>query len=339
MNERSYPPQEKRFLRHILNDSGIEGRHLVLQLDAQGGITYRGKSLEEASTARRNHIFACESPALAEEATRNCLSATHTDPAEITHLITVTCTGFTNPGLDIDIIECLGMSPNIKRFTLGFMGCYAAIPALDLARSIIESQPSAQVLIVCAELCSLHFQPHAGREALLAATLFADGVAAAHLSAASSPNRFALGESFSRIIPGSLEHMAWTVGDHGFDLRLSPYVSKLVGANLSEALPRDWQELTPTRHWAVHPGGRSILDKVEGSLDLSTTALRASRKVFRKYGNLSSATLLFVLKEIIDQHQLADRDVIQLLGFGPGLTAYGIQIHSSVEAQAIQKAC
>jgi predicted naringenin-chalcone synthase len=324
---RAYSPNEQRYLKHILHDCSIKQRHLVLELDHNGAIFYKGKHFEDQSTKSRNQVFMAEVSTMAELATQECLSITKIPADKITHLITVTCTGFSNPGFDIDLIESIGLSKNVHRLSVGFMGCYAALPALEMARTIVCAEKDAQVLVVCAEICSIHFHPHGGKDSMLAATLFSDGVSVAHLSADDNTSHLKVSESFSRLVPGSISQMAWMIGDQGFDIRLSPYVSKIIGANLDSILPGSWLASIPGRtNWAVHPGGKSILDKVEAGLNLSPNELDESRLILSEYGNMSSATILFVLQRLLKNRCFDPEDIIHLLAFGPGLTVVGCQL-------------
>lgn len=326
---RSYSDKEKRFLSFILKDSGIEGRNLVLNLDQNGLIRYKGNLFEEQCTLERNKVFAAESKHLVHRAASKCLEASKTLPEKVTHLISVTCTGFTNPGFDIDLISSMGIPQTVQRATVGFMGCYAALPSLMLAKAICESQDSAIVLIVCAELCSLHFHPDGDKEDHLSSSLFADGTGAILVTSQSFGSTLTVGEPFSTIVPDSESDMAWNLSNKGFDIRLSSYVSKAIGTNIKAVLPPFWlSKGEESTHWAVHPGGKSILDKVEQSLDLSDSSLDASRQTLKNHGNMSSATLLFVLQRMIEERKPGSQNIINMLGFGPGLTVSGLQLET-----------
>jgi predicted naringenin-chalcone synthase len=206
------------------------------------------------------------------------------------------------------------------------MGCYAAFPGLRMAKQFCEADADAVVLVMCLELCSLHLQLGGGEDSMLANSLFADGAAAAIVSARQpriDQACYHLGEFHSSLIPSGKGDMAWTIGDLGFDIALSSYVPKIIGANIHAAI----QPLLASRRfdlenittWAVHPGGKSIVDKVSESLHLSTEQVSSSRKVLRHYGNMSSATVLFVLKEIINRPGAGHEEVCAM-AFGPGLT-------------------
>jgi predicted naringenin-chalcone synthase len=242
-------------------------------------------------------------------------------------VVTASCTGFCNPGPDYHIINELGLSHATQRYNLGFMGCYAAFPALRMAKQFCEADPAAVVLVMCLELCTLHLQINGGEDSMLANSLFADGAAAAIVSArAPQENQscFQLGSFHSSLILSGKEDMAWSIGELGFDIALSSYVPKIIGANIRDAvrpvLARGELELEDITTWAVHPGGKAIVDKVAESLALNQDQVAASRKVLRQYGNMSSATILFVLQEILQQQERTHHEEVCAMAFGPGLT-------------------
>jgi predicted naringenin-chalcone synthase len=289
------------------------------------------------STKVRNDIFAREATRLFVRAARAAVEACpELDLLDITHLVTVSCTGFFNPGPDYKIVRELGLDPAVQRYHLGFMGCYAAFPALRAAKLFCEADPDAVVLVVCAELCSLHVRTSNDPDTIMGSALFADGAAAAVVTANPAARDHALLQldHFETVLtPVGEDSMAWNIGDNGFEMVLGNYVphiidDHIVGAlqpllarepNL-EALP-----YTGITHWAIHPGGRSILDKVQSRLGLTDEQLVPAREVLRNYGNMSSATVLFVLRHILEQDMPEQgRDTggerICSMAFGPGLT-------------------
>ena len=288
------------------------------------------------STKVRNDIFAREATKLFVEAARAALrAAPELDLLDITHLVTVSCTGFFNPGPDYKVVRELGLNPSVQRYHLGFMGCYAAFPALRAAKLFCESDPNAVVLVVCAELCSLHVRTSNDPDTIMGSALFADGAAAAVVTARPGMGETALLklDHFETVLtPVGEDSMAWNIGDHGFEMVLGNYVphiidDHIVGA-LEPLLAKDAEvaalPYTAIPHWAIHPGGRSILDKVQSRLGLSDAQLVPARKTLRNYGNMSSATVLFVLKYILEQ-PLRNEDSnggerICSMAFGPGLT-------------------
>jgi predicted naringenin-chalcone synthase len=288
--------------------------------------------LRSPSTKARNDLFATEATKLFIEAAQAAVTrCAGIEPLDITHLITVSCTGFFNPGPDYKIVRALGLNPAVQRYHLGFMGCYAAFPALRAAKSFCEADPEAVVLVVCAELCSLHVRTSNDPDAIMGSALFADGAAAAVVTAREVPDSTALLQldHFETVLtPVGEDSMAWNIGDEGFEMVLGNYVphiidDHIVGA-LEPLLARDasltglpYRDIT---HWAIHPGGRSILDKVQSRLELTDEQLVPARETLRNFGNMSSATVLFVLKHILDLPPLEGDERICSMAFGPGLT-------------------
>lgn len=324
-----------RRLRAAFDASGIDTRHTVLsELDglpsAGEPVHYdaRSGSLLMPSTAVRNAAYTREAPPLFLAAAKQALGAVPGIALEdVSHVVTVSCTGFFAPGPDYLLVRQLGLQPTVQRFHIGFMGCHGAFPALRLADAVCRSDPGAVVLVVCAELCSLHSHASDDLDAILASSLFADGAAAAVLTGR-PPDP---GEDCVQLtgLAGTLTaegeaDMAWTIGDQGFDMVLSGYVPRIVAAELPAALVPLLGDRGPTGidRWAVHPGGRAVLDKVQASLGLLPEQLAPSREVLRRYGNMSSATVLFVLQELLRQPSTAPegREQICALAFGPGLT-------------------
>ncbi len=324
---------QRRLVRVLYRKSGIDKRHSVItsfDKNLPGDFFPLGTDGQrrELSTAERNNIFTRESQRLAvnlaRQAIENCPGL---KPSDITHVITVSCTGFCNPGPDYHIVNELGLSPATQRYNLGFMGCYAAFPGLRMAKQFCEADPEAVVLVLCLELCTLHLQINSGEDFMLANSLFADGAALAIVSAKEpqeDQSCYLLGDFHSDLIPSGKDDMAWTIGDHGFDIALSSYVPKIIGANIRDAikpvLAAGQLELDDITIWAVHPGGKAIVDKVVESLGLEADQVAASRKVLRQYGNMSSATVLFVLKEILSQQGRPLQESVCAMAFGPGLT-------------------
>ena len=288
------------------------------------------------STKVRNDIFATEATKLFIEAAQKALDACPgITPPDITHLVTVSCTGFFNPGPDYKIVRALGLDPAVQRYHLGFMGCYAAFPALRAAKSFCEADPDAVVLVVCAELCSLHVRTSNDPDTIMGSALFADGAAAAIVTAQERPDEPALLrlDHFETVLtPVGEESMAWNIGDEGFEMVLGNYVPHIIDDHIIGALEpllsrEDALRGLPyrhIRHWAIHPGGRSILDKVQSRLELSDEQLVPARETLRNYGNMSSATVLFVLRHILDLPAAEGEDDgaerICSMAFGPGLT-------------------
>jgi alpha-pyrone synthase len=236
----------------------------------------------------------------------------------VKHLIVTTCTGFYAPGIDFQIVEHYGLKSSVERAIIGFMGCYAAFNALKLARHIVRSEPAAKVVILNIELCTLHLKETGDLEQLLSFLIFADGCAASLVSAEASGIEL---QSFhSTVMPDSSEQITWHIGNLGFDMVLTGRVPKTISAGLlanQDAIlgghrPQD------VRHWAIHPGGRTIIDAVRDGIGLSEELLRPSREVLRQFGNMSSASIMFVLKELMQPGIPAGQGCA--MAFGPGVT-------------------
>lgn len=299
--------------RRMADRSGIAHRWSVLPGTE---VFDRGGAL--LSTADRMNIYAEAAPDLAMQAISGL------DCDGVTHLVVASCTGFVAPGVDQIIARRLGLSPSVERTLVGFMGCYAAVAAVRVAHHIVRSEPAARVLVVTVELSTLHLQHTGEVEALLAMLQFADGAAAALVSAA--PEGLAIGDFFASALPDSEELIRWTIGDAGFVMHLSGAVPGRITDTLRDsALGRSLREVPG--QWAVHAGGRSILDAVEHGLDLTSDALALSRGVLRDFGNMSSATLMFVLEAILRQ----DDDTPGVaIAFGPGVAAEGFRFGRAI---------
>jgi predicted naringenin-chalcone synthase len=238
--------------------------------------------------------------------------------------VVASCTGFIAPGIDQIIAAELGLDPGVERTFVGFMGCYAAVAALRVAYHIVRSEPSARVLVVTVELSTLHLQFTDEMEPLLAMLQFGDGAAAALVTA--DPSGFAVRNQFAASLSDSADLIRWTIGDTGFAMHLSGQVpAQIAQALLQGELSARMLGDLPARSidaWAVHAGGRSILDAVETALALGPDALEESRAVLSRFGNMSSATLMFVLAALLDN---SERRTGIALAFGPGLAAEGFR--------------
>jgi predicted naringenin-chalcone synthase len=245
----------------------------------------------------------------------------------ITHLIVASCTGFTAPGLDLQLIEHLGLHADVQRVMVGFMGCAAAVPALRLAYQAVRSDPAARVLVVNLELCSLHLHETSDLNAMLSFLLFGDGCSAALVSA--EPRGIAMHDFRAAVIPDSQDLIRWAIGDHGFDMHLSGKVPARIARALRTDLARTDgggllrdQTVETIDLWAVHGGGRTVLDAVEVGLGLNPTVLRHSRAVLHDFGNMSSATVMFALQRIMQEDAAKAGNARGLaMAFGPGMVA------------------
>lgn len=329
-------PALARWMKRLYAGSGIETRYSCLP-DAdyppdQSRFAPRRARAEAPSTIERMSIYEQASVAVGTTAARRALEdycATYTCDVRtvadsVTHLIAVSCTGFFAPGLDLMIARQLGLRPTVERTIVGFMGCAAAFNALRLAHQIVRGQPTARVLIVCVELCSLHIQPGQERENLISASLFADGAAACLVGdpPRGTGDAFAIAGFHTIVHPDTESDMVWRVGDYGFTLRLSPKIPEHLAHVAPQALRSLVGEQHNLRFWAIHPGGRAIVDRLADIFGLASEDVAPSREVLRRYGNMSSPTILFVLQEHRQRLRAGRPDQPTegvAMAFGPGL--------------------
>lgn len=300
--------------------SGIEHRYSVLAPnggtdDVDAHDFYKRGAFPD--TAARMRLFEQYSPALAQQAVDRLELGAERD--RITHLLITCCTGFSAPGLDFELVERCKLPTSVERTMIGFMGCYAAINALKLARHIVRSEPQARVLVLNIELCTLHLQETAQLDQVLSFLLFGDGCAAALITA--EPHGLALDRFRAVVVPGTGDLITWNIRDFGFDMVLSGQVPGTIHDALQASVGDilDGAGVRDIDLWAVHPGGRTVLDAVERAFALAPEALAASRDVLRRYGNMSSGTVMFVLENILRQAARGGKGCA--MAFGPGLTA------------------
>ncbi|MFW2512707.1 type III polyketide synthase [Demequina sp. SO4-13] len=337
----------RRLIGSVFDGSAIERRHTVMRelgatpagtaepVDAQF-YDAQTRTILTPSTGQRNAAYTREvRPLLAEVGARAIEDAPGLDRTDITHVITVSCTGFFAPGPDYVVVRDLGLAPSTRRLHVGFMGCYGAFPALRAAVSTCVAEPGAAVLIVCAELCTLHVRSSNDPDTIVASSVFADGAAAAVVSARPAPAGSAvldIDAQETALTDGGETDMAWTIGDLGFEMVLSRYVPRILEDQIAHSLrplldrlgasaPTEWSQID---RWAVHPGGRAILDRVQRALGLSDAQMSPSRAVLRDYGNMSSATVLFILRRLLagdgEQEANGAPERVAAMAFGPGLT-------------------
>ncbi len=326
LNER-----ESKMLNALYEASGIQNRYTVLQdFTSLQNFTFfpDSEDLEPfPSTAKRMEIYRQQALPLAEKAIYNCLEKCFVPKNEITHLIVVSCTGMYAPGLDIELIQSLGLQTNVERTCIQFMGCYAAFNGLKSASAICRSNPQAKVLLLCIELCTIHFQKYKTRDHFVSNALFADGAAAVIIEPQPQTGKINLQlEAFHcDLALDSSKEMAWKIGDHGFEMVLSSYVPQVIKSgikNLTAKLLRKLDmQLNDIKHFAIHPGGRKILEVCQEELNLSPENIACSYEILQKYGNMSSATVLFVLEALYKGlPKNASGEQILSFAFGPGLT-------------------
>ena len=323
--------EQRRIFHRLYRMSGIDRRgSVILERRADGTINQSFyppiQHVQDCGPdmAQRMQRYEAEAPKLALRAAQNALAQTETAGGEITHLITVSCTGFFAPGLDYALIRGLSLSPAVARTHIGFMGCHGAINGLRAARAFAHQHSNAALLLCCVELCSLHYQYGWHPEQIVSNALFADGAAAviAKPGARRSQHQWQVADCGSFVIPESQKAMTWRIGAHAFGMTLSPELPDLINANLRGWLER-WLaqnrlRMDEVKSWAIHPGGPRILGAVGRSLALSERALETSRAVLRGYGNMSSPTILFIIKEL--QARGAETPCVAL-AFGPGVAA------------------
>ena len=325
---------EKRKLRFLYSQSGISQRYSVIPDYSKPIHDWKfyppTENLEPfPSLEQRMTVYNKMAPQLSVDAIRDCLHHQH-DPKNITHLVTVSCTGMSAPGLDLQLMELLDLQKNIFRTSVNFMGCYAAIHALKIADAICRSDKHAQVLIVCTELCTLHFQRELTMDNMTSSLLFGDGSAAALVTSDDdSTEGLHLDSFYSEVIPKGKRDMAWELSSNGFLMTLSGYVPDLIEEDFSTIVDRALAASSHTRadvsHWCIHPGGKRILEAIHKSLGFTNGQLLPSYKVLDRFGNLSSASILFVMKEMVTQK----KKIKKLFGaaFGPGLTVETLTAH------------
>lgn len=312
----------RRLFARMADRSGISHRHSTLRpgLDLasgrldEGGFYRRGAF---PSSAARMRCYEAAALPLAQQAIARLGGTAQLDG--VTHLVVTSCTGFYAPGLDLQLVAALGLRSSVERTMVGFMGCYAAFNALKLARHIVRSEPSSRVLLVNLELCTLHMQETSSLEQVLSFLVFADGCAASLVTA--EPVGLRLDRFHAELLPDTAPLISWRIGDQGFDMVLSGQVPGAINAGLTRSASRilEGASAEDTDLWAVHPGGRSVLDAVQTALQLAPDALSASRDILREYGNMSSATILFVLERMMGTAQSGASGIA--MSFGPGLVA------------------
>ncbi|HTH55562.1 MAG TPA: type III polyketide synthase [Cyclobacteriaceae bacterium] len=319
---------EQRKIHAVFRGSAISHRYSVLEDYGRSGefsFYPNTKGFEPfPSTAKRMMVyqeFACD---LSLAAIKNCIPNGQT--IGITHVITVSCTGMYAPGLDIDLVHRLHLPTSTERICINFMGCYAAINALKVSDSICKANSEAKVLIVCTELCSIHFQKKFTEDNILANALFADGSAAMLIESGPGPGvSYSLENFHSDIIRTDEQHMAWGIGDLGFEMKLSSYVPQILNNGIRQLINSLVQkaniDLHQINHFAIHPGGKKILETVAAELNLTNDDLAASYRVLREYGNMSSPTVIFVLHEMMKRFSSQNNNErVMAMAFGPGLT-------------------
>lgn len=317
---------QRALLKRIAESTQIAKRHTVVadfvNEDFQGGLFG-----SDPSTKGRNEIFKKEAPLLAEEVCQAALKEWGGKSRDITHVIAISCTGLMAPGLELVLIERLGLSSDIERLGITFMGCFGAFKGLAIAKALALENPAHRILVVCVELCSLHFQADAEKEMMVANSLFADGAAAVIVGTGCRDHEkplYEIHQQKSMTVPGTLDHMTWDVGETGFRMRLSASIPTSIENQILSFIHKvisphaSFSECS----WAMHPGGKGILEGIERGCQLQREDLAASWKVLNEYGNMSSPTFLFVLHELL--RNPPKKAWVVGMGFGPGLSMEGV---------------
>lgn len=322
---------ESRKMKYLYGHSGITTRYSVMP-DYSVAATERqfyGKAANLdpfPGLEKRMEWYADNASIISVKAIRQCIEGI-INKKDITHLITVSCTGMSAPGLDLEIMEMMELRRDLFRTSVNFMGCYAAIHALKLADAICRSSADANVVIVCTEFCTLHFQKEISIDNITSTLLFGDGCAALLMQSGESHLKgIRLQHFYSDVAFKGKNDMSWKLSSTGFLMTLSGYVPDLVKEDfdslVNKALLNAGISKSDITHWCIHPGGKKILEAIEKSIALPADSLTHSYKILNDYGNMSSPTILFVLQQIFTELKENEQDKARVFGaaFGPGLT-------------------
>jgi len=310
--------------------TGIQGRHVVLPDYGKEPGEYEFYSNESdgepfPNLEKRMEVFKKEGLRLSVKAAKEALAQRKVSPEDITHFILVSCTGLYAPGIDVEIIKEIGLNRHVNRLGLNFMGCYAVFNALKTAKNICESDKNAKVMIISVEFTSLHFQKDDNMEHLLATALFGDGVACGLVENTPEVAGLELGKGYTEVFENAKDDLLWELGTHGFKIKITQRIPELIkGAieGMKDSLESALEiKVNDFDHYAIHPGGKAILSVMEESLEITKEQNSISHEVMKTNGNMSSVTILFVMKQLMDG--LTDDNKGQSVlgfGFGPGLT-------------------
>jgi predicted naringenin-chalcone synthase len=304
--------------RHFFLNSNIDGRHIYMPRT-----DLRPETVDEMSAR-----FAEGSVQLGVQAVESCLGPTGVEPGDVDFLVTTTCTGRLVPSLDAHLIGALGLRTDVQRVHVGDTGCASAMVVLQQASNYLRAFPDRRVLAVSVELCSATYYLDEEAETAVANAIFADGAAAALLTTGSGAGTgpAILGHR-TLIRPEYLDRMGFTFPEGRYRIRLAPEVRRIAPAmmeELSRTLLKDF-ELTQddVRFWVLHSAGRRVIENAQALLGLSDADLAYSRDVLRRFGNLSSATVLFVLDAVLRSGRPRAGDVGLMMALGPGFAAEG----------------
>lgn len=332
----SLDPEKAKVIKQLYQNSAIRSRYSVIPdfTKDRHEWNFWGSEFPKKipGMSQRNDLYKIEAPKLAYDAALKALKSWGGDPNTISHIISVSCTGMVAPGIEFDLMKLLNLKSSTQRLGINFMGCFGAFKGLSVAHSFAKEDPKHRILLVCTELCSLHFQVEQSSDNMLANSLFSDGAAAVIVGADPKPHETSLWEIRNK---GSLgldntsDKMKWEAGDHGFIMKLSHTVPVLLGRHISSFI----QSLVDSNFsytncdWAIHPGGKSIIQSIEKALKLEEGLTKASWDTLANYGNMSSATFLFVLKRLLELKSSKKWTIG--IGFGPGLSVEGILLSRS----------
>lgn len=332
----NYQTEKKELIQKIYKNSAIRKRHSVLDdfNSPHKEWKFWGADYPEQipGMSARNSRYKETAPQLAEEAARSAILQWGRDPSAITHVISISCTGVIAPGIEYLLMNKLGLPSTVNRLGINFMGCFGAFKGLSVANAFAKENPKSRILVVCIELCSLHMQADGDYDTIMGNCLFADGCSAVIIGAEPLPSEKALWEIVrihSQGISNTVEKMSWEAGDQGFFLRLSAQVPVILGRHIKAFVKALLQDEIPLEHcdFVIHPGGKSILQTIEKTLSLQSDQTTASWETLANYGNVSSATILFILAELSKQKTVRPWSIG--LGFGPGLSAESVLLKNT----------
>ncbi|MBA3956818.1 MAG: type III polyketide synthase [Parachlamydiaceae bacterium] len=324
-------PEKADSIKQLYKNSAIQTRYSVISdfKKERPEWNFWGSQYPKTipTTSQRNEVFKIEASKLAYEAASKVLKAWGGNTADISHIISVSCTGMVAPGIEFDLMQLLNLKPSIQRLGINFMGCFGAFKGLSVAQAFAKENPKHRILLVCTELCSLHFQAELTFDNILGNSLFSDGAAAVIVGGDHNSHETPIWEICNKgslAIDNTIDKMKWEIGDHGFNMRLSHTVPVLLGRHIAPFVQSLMgKDCTYDNcDWAIHPGGKSIIQAIEKALKLQEGLTKSSWDTLANYGNMSSATFLFVLQRLLEQKSSKKWTIG--IGFGPGLSVEGI---------------
>jgi predicted naringenin-chalcone synthase len=324
-------PQKAESIKQLYKNSAIHTRYSVIPdfKKERPEWNFWGSEYPKTipTTSQRNDLYKIEAPKLAYEAADKALKAWGGNSTDISHVISVSCTGMVAPGIEFDLMQQLNLKLSTQRLGINFMGCFGAFKGLSVAQAFAKENPKHRILLVCTELCSLHFQAEQTLDNILANSLFSDGAAAAVVGADYKSHEIPLWEIHNKgsiALDNTVDKMKWEVGNQGFNMKLSTTVPVLLGRHIAPFVQSlvDSDFSYENCDWAIHPGGKSIIQAIEKALKLQEGLTQASWDTLANYGNMSSATFLFVLHKLLEQN--SSKRWTMGIGFGPGLSVEGL---------------